>query len=157
MISGRIAFNIFLLAIASAGVVKARQLPDFGQIGPGDFPMWIAGLGVIVLLCILLQDVRQLVNDNVVNETTVTRFQALGLGLIVLMLAAYITGLEWLGFLPSTGIFLFLAAIVSTWMLDPPKQTQEWHRLAAFSALYAAIATGASYYAFTKGFGLVFP
>lgn len=161
MFSGRILFDFFLLGLAAAGTFQASRMSGFGQIGPGGFPMAVMGLGVLVMLVVLAQDLRRSARPQSANDLDksagVSLKQAGGMAGVALLLALYIAALEPLGFIAATLGFLFVVTLLSTWLLDPPARPEGWGRVALGAAIFAAVATVLSFYAFTKGFGLVFP
>lgn len=161
MFSGRILFDLVLLSLAATGAFQASRMSGFGQIGPGGFPMAIMGLGVLVMLVILAQDLRRAARPQSAPDEDqpagVSLKQAGGMAGVALLLALYIAALEPLGFIAATLGFLFIVTLLSTWLLDPPARPGGWGRVALGAAIFAVLATLLSFYAFTKGFGLVFP
>lgn len=113
MISGRVLFDLVLLAAATVGAFQAHGLPTMGQIGPSGFPITIMGLGMLVVLVILFDDLRHS-GDRFVAAKAISLLQAVGMALIILLLAGYIGMLEVVGFFFATVGFLFLATLLCT-------------------------------------------
>lgn len=157
MLSGKILFDLVLLTAAAAGCFEASRMTGFGQIGPGGFPMVIMGAGAGLMMLILFDDLRQARRAADGRAEPISFKQGAGMTLFILLLALYIALFEPLGFLGTTGAFLFVATLLSSWLLDPPLTRAAWRRTAAGAALFSAVTTIATYLAFTVGFGLVFP
>ncbi|SES42581.1 Tripartite tricarboxylate transporter TctB family protein [Tranquillimonas rosea] len=163
VLSGRVVFDLVLLAGAVWGLVQARSLPAAfgpGQIGPGDFPAAVMIIAIVALLAVLWQDLRASREEPRAEEGSTERVglaETFGVLATGVLLAGYIALLEPLGFLASTVAFLFLAVLSCTWFLDRPDSGAAWGRLLLSAAVLAVAGTGLSYVVFTYGFGLIFP
>lgn len=162
LVSGRVVFDLVLLAGAAWGLIQARALPAAfgpGQIGPGDFPSAVIVIAIIAILAVLFQDLRTLRQDQEPKkgETRIGLSESLGISSIAILLVAYIAVLEALGFLVATTVFLFLTLLACTWFLDRPQGAAAWRRLLIVAAVIAIAGSGLSFAVFTYGFGLIFP
>ncbi|MBT9385271.1 tripartite tricarboxylate transporter TctB family protein [Pseudooceanicola sp. CBS1P-1] len=154
MLSGKIFFDLALLVLALGGAVAALNMPQGGMgIGPGAFPGVISGLGVAVMLALLWQDLRA---ARTGSGPGLRGLPALGLVATAGLLGLYVAVIGWLGFLPATIGFLFLAVLLCTRLLEPAAPRPTWKGLAG-AALFSVLVALASYLTFTRGFGLVFP
>ncbi len=160
LLSGRIVFDLALLAGAAWGLWQSQSLPPGyggGDIGPGDFPRAVLVLGVVALLAVLRQDVSAALRRAHDVDTPPHLQGTFAALLISALLIAYVLLLEPLGFLAATGAFLFFGFLACSRFLDPPNSVAAWRRTLLGAALVAAVATGLSFFVFTYGFGLIFP
>ena len=159
LISGRVVFDLVLLATVAWGLVEARSLPEAfgpGQIGAGAFPGGVMILALVFLVPVLLGDLRALRDpDDGTNAIGIAA--ALGVVSTCVLLVGYIVLLEPLGFLISTTLFLFLAVLSCSWFLDRPADAGGWGRLGVTALVLALVGSGLTYLVFTYGFGLIFP
>ncbi|MCA0851396.1 tripartite tricarboxylate transporter TctB family protein [Salipiger thiooxidans] len=159
LFSGRIAFDTLMLAASAYGLWLSTKLPSGGGIsgiGPSDFPMAICALATLSMLVILGQDLRhEMVAGDVTERMTVR--QILGVCGVAALLALYLFCLEPLGFIAATMGFLFFCAMSTGWLLTPSDESFALTRTAVISALVAVVATLATFFSFSYGFGLIFP
>lgn len=158
VLSGRVIFDLVLLALAGFGFSSALALPKargISVIGPADFPAVVCALGVLSMLVILVQDARREMAGA--TDERLTRLQLLAVAIIAVLLAVYIAVLNFVGFVLATVGFLFLSILVCAIVLAPEGAQSLTRRLAVNAAVVSVIATGASFAVFSYGFGLVFP
>ncbi|KMK68967.1 tripartite tricarboxylate transporter TctB family protein [Puniceibacterium sp. IMCC21224] len=159
LISGRIVFDLVLLATMAWGLMEAISLPEAfgpGQVGPGDFPAGVMILAILFLLAVLLNDLRAL-RDPSDGTDNIGMAETLGVTATCALLLGYIVLLEPLGFLASTMIFLFVAVLSCSWLIDRPADAAGWRRLSVSALVLALAGSGLTYAVFTYGFGLIFP
>ncbi len=159
LISGRVVFDLALLAMMTWGLMEATSLPAAfgpGQIGPGGFPSGVLVLAILCLLPVLLSDLRA-VRAPKHGTDMIGMAETLGVIATCALLAGYIMLLDQLGFLVSTSIFLFLAVLSCSWFLDRPADAAGWRRLSISALILALAGSGLTYAVFTYGFGLIFP
>ncbi|SNY90301.1 Tripartite tricarboxylate transporter TctB family protein [Cohaesibacter sp. ES.047] len=158
LLSGRVLFDIALLLAAAIGVRQAQMLPNAGgisQIGPGDFPTMVCGLGIIAILGVLIGDLRKSDADD--------RIQPLGgqqitsAIAICALLASYIVLMNILGFIISTTLFLFFATVTCAWAMGIEAIRKKLARFLAIVAAFSAMSAMLVYFTFSYGFGLIFP
>lgn len=159
--SGRILFNLMLLACSAWGYIAASALPAAyspGQIGPGFFPSTVAGLGVLVMLAILIGDLRSARALNASVPDRIDKKSSIGAVTIVVLLIGYIQMIEPFGFRIATAIFLFLAILVCHVILESDQTPPIFPlRFVGIAALIASAITLVTYAIFTYGFGLNLP
>ena len=161
---GRILFDLVLIAAGVAGAVEARAMTGFGPLGPGDFPAATMGLGSVLMIAILTQDLaalRRTARAPGARTSSPPGPEACGRGGIgaaamVGLLSLFILLLAPLGFLPAATGFLFLAALLCDWIEGAEHQTGHGPRVLR-AAVFAPLAAGLSWAVFTHGFGLIFP
>lgn len=159
LISGRVVFDLLLLATMAWGLMEATSLPEAfgpGQIGPGDFPAGVMILAILFLLPVLLSDLRAL-RDPTDGKQHIGMAATLGVVATCALLVGYILLLEPLGFLASTTLFLFLAVLSCSWFIDRPVDAAGWRQLSISALVLALAGSGLTYLVFTYGFGLIFP
>ncbi|MCA8883815.1 MAG: tripartite tricarboxylate transporter TctB family protein [Rhodobacteraceae bacterium] len=157
-LSGRLAFDITLLALAGYGFSSSLALPRSGGIsviGPADCPAVVSALAVICMLVILVQDARRELAGS--SDERLSGRQLLAVAAIAALLAVYVAILDTVGFLAATVVFLFLAILACAAFLTPVGKQMISRRLLLNAAAVSVVATGASYAVFSFGFGLVFP
>ena len=159
LVSGRILFDLFLLAGAGVGITQSLALPPShspSQVSAGFFPSVVLGIGCIVILAVLWQDIRAAVRSQA-SKPVVSRKAAICFGLILVLLLVYVAALETVGFLAGTIVFLSLSSFACGSLLPTAGEPPSLARLALGSLVIAVATTVLTYFAFTKGFGLIFP
>jgi hypothetical protein len=159
IISGKVFFDILLLAAAGGGFAWARNMPTssgIGSIGAADFPMVICGLAVVAMMGVLWQDLRA-ASDAEENEKSFGWASIIALGAMGAWLALYIFLFESLGFMITTFAFLVLGIVTCGWAFTAPPDGAAWQRLCIMAVVVAAVATGLALLVFSYGFGLIFP
>jgi|GEM_PF-5815235 len=159
LVSGRIFFDLFLLAAAGLGTAQSLGLPPShspSQVSAGFFPSVVLGIGCIVMLAVLWQDIRSAVRSQAA-KSAMNRKAAACFGLILVLLLVYVSALEAVGFLIGTIVFLTLGSFACGSLLPTAEASPSLARLALASFAIAAATTLLTYFAFTEGFGLIFP
>ena len=156
-LSGRILFDVFLLAAAAFGLWQAQSLPPargISPIGAADFPAAVCAIGIVAVLAVLGQDLC----DNSDDAAGRLDWRATGaLVTVAALLAVYIAALEPLGFFAATAGFIFATTLACAWFLAPQVDGPGLRRTAVTAAIVAVTATALSYLIFSTGFGLIFP
>lgn len=147
--AGELVFAIGLLGFSLAALWQAFEISGFSGLStPGVFPMLAAGTMVVSALFILVHTLRlpkpvQAAGSALgrfVRDVVPLRLVAV-LGLILLYLAA----MPWLGFLVSSGIFLFAAFCLL------------WRRSPLFSLAVTVLCLAAIFVIFRLVFQVVLP
>ncbi len=158
LLSGRVLFDIALLLAAAIGVQQAQMLPNAGgisQIGPGDFPTIVCGLGIVAILGVLIGDLRKTDADDRIQPLSWQ--QVISAIAICALLAAYIVMMNILGFIISTTLFLFAATATCAWAMGVGALREKKLRFLVFVAAFSTISALFVYFSFSYGFGLIFP
>lgn len=159
-LSGRILFDLVLLAGAAWGLWQAQLLPEGfggGSIGPGDFPTAVLLLGVAALLEVLRQDVMAVKRGLTEQSAPAHLKGGIATVAVAALLVAYVVMLEPLGYLVATSGFLLCCILTCAYFLDPPQAREGWTRILVQAPVVAVLTTALSYVVFTYGFGLIFP
>lgn len=158
MAKGRIFFDFLLLACAAWAFSSGRKLPEAytaGQIGSGFFPTVVAGLGVLVILGILWEDIKAVRQSNAPEVSRINLKTALGAVAIFAVLVLYIIMVQSVGFLVSTAPFLFTAMMICNVILEPAGGKAFFDfRFGLKAAIAAILSTLVTYAVFSYGFGL---
>ncbi|WP_353476068.1 tripartite tricarboxylate transporter TctB family protein (plasmid) [Salipiger sp. H15] len=160
LLSGRILFDLVLLAGAAWGLWQAQLLPPAfggGDIGPADFPRAVLILGLLALLEVLRQDLRGALRGTDAQAGPPHLPGILAALTVGGLLVLYVLLLEPLGFLPATAAFLMCCILTCSRFLERPEGRAGWGRVLLGAAVTSVLATGLSYAVFTYGFGLIFP
>lgn len=142
---GELVFNAVLLIFSLWLFWQAFSISGFSGLStPGIFPMLASGLMVVSLLVILRGIVRQRASEagllKFLQEVTPFRHLVV-LGLVL----AYVVSMPLLGFLLSSGLFLF----ASIWFL--------WRRSLWITAGLSLLSLGLIYLVFRVAFQVVLP
>lgn len=147
--AGELVFAAGLLAFSLAAFWQAFGISGFSGLStPGVFPMLASGAMVLAALCILLRTAAASAPDRGAGRELLRFLQEvvpLRLVAVLALILAYLVAMPWLGFLVSSGLFLF-ASFCFLWRRNP-----------FFSLLLAGFCLGAIFVIFRVVFQVVLP
>lgn len=146
---GELTFSLILVVFSALAFWQAYGISGFtGYSTAGVFPMLAAATLIVTSLVILAGTLRRPAASGKVG-TPAMRFVREVLPLrhviVFVMVLAYLALLPWLGFVASSGLFLFTAFQFL------------WRRHPALSLATAAVSLGAIYFIFRVVFQVVLP
>lgn len=143
---GEASFAVLLVVVSAAAFWQSYEISGFsGPTEPGVFPMLAAGVMLISAVAILRDVVAR---DRAPRQGLASALLSIApprLLLVIAMIAGYVGAIPWLGFMVSSGLFLFAAF----WVL--------WRRGPLWSALLTVAALAAIYLIFREVFQVVLP
>jgi len=143
--SGELFFSVLILGFSAVALWQAFEISGFKSLAsPGVFPMLAAGTMLISSLFIF---VNALSRSRAGRLAEGTRIQVLNwrLVFVVVLVAAYVFVMPWIGFMLSSASFLFVAFVFL------------WRRSLAISIVLTALTLAAIYLVFRVLFQVVLP
>jgi putative tricarboxylic transport membrane protein len=142
---GELAFAVLMLAFSLWLLWEATRISGFSGLStPGVFPMLASGLMVVSALAILRKAAGRRAADGGLRRF-VAEITPLRQVVMLALVGAYVATMSWLGFVPASGLFLFLGIQFL------------WRRNIVLTAAITALSLGAIYLLFRVIFQVVLP
>lgn len=142
---GELAFAVLMLVFSLWLFWEATRISGFSGLStPGIFPMLASGLMVVSALAILRKAAGRRAAEGGVRRL-LAEVTPLRQVVMLALVGAYVAAMPWLGFLVSSGLFLFLGIQFL------------WRRNIVLTAAISAASLGAIYLLFRVIFQVVLP
>lgn len=164
LIIEKVIFDVVLLVLSACALIAAYNIPEgTGAISAEFFPKSVLWLGAFLMIIVVVQDIAHHKRYKVRNNDEITgknKYRSIVcLLLVAAELVIYIAVFDFINFILSTSIFLFIGFMTCGIMLSKPNDDRVMNRYKAIvSALFLALGVAcASYALFTQIFELSLP
>ncbi len=146
---GELGFSLLLVVFSVAAFWQSHAISGFsGLTTAGVFPMLASATMVVAAVCILFQSVSHTSDthsDLASGQGFLQTILPLRIVIFVMLIAAYVVTMPWLGFLLASALFLFLSF------------SYLWRKSFVVSLFITLVSVASVYLIFRKLFQVVLP